>query len=428
MNNATVAAAVLGQALAESIPAGARDATAALSVFAPAVRQAFTDITGVNQGGVSITEGAKELSSVLEHLPDIIGRAIASGGSLSTAFGAIGSEIGRSLGADIGKSLTKSIGGSLGKVLGDTIPVVGALVGSLLGPAFDKLFKTEGKKVNDLRDAYIGAAGGFSALAVKAQAAGMSIKALLDAKNVKDYEAAIKKLNLALSKTAELDALRASSISTWDTISALAEKYGISVEAAGQAVQQLMITSNAKVAINDWQTWAKAGGDMNVMAAGMAKSMSTLVQQAQAYGTTLPENLRPVLDFLSGAGTLVDAAGNTIDVSSLTFGPEVQTEMERVAKAIEDLVAELRVLNGLPPMSVGGGGGGSVGYGAGGGGGMARVLEAQDARMAGGRVDITVQAWDGASVQSWLDRGGSRQLANALVPELPGVVSYRVGR
>jgi hypothetical protein len=263
-------------------------------------------------------------------------------------------------------------GGPLGAVVGGGLAAFGAISGAL--------FKTEGKKVNDLRDAYVAAAGGLSALDIKAHAAGMTLNALLRAGNVRDYEAAINKLNLALSKTAELDALRASSVQTWDTISALAEKYGISLESAGQAVQQLMVTSNAKTAINDWQTWAKAGGDMSALASGMAKNMSALVQQSLAFGTTLPENLRPVLDFLSGAGMLVDAAGNKIDVGALAFGPEVQTEMERMTKAIEDLVAELRVLNGLPAAG---------GYSR--GGGLGRVISEQDTRMGGNGQSLRIQ-------------------------------------
>jgi len=236
-------------------------------------------------------------------------------------------------------------------------PVAGAiaLVTGLFTALGDKLFKTAQKALNDTRDLFITSQGGFDALNVAAAKAGAqsSFLALLQAKNTKTYEAALTKLNTILQKTSELEAARIAAVPVWETVSALAQKYGISVEAAGQAVQQLMITANAKTMINDWQTWAKAGGNMDAMAAGMAKSMSTLVQQSLAFGTTLPENLRPVLDFLSGAGILVDAAGNKIDVGSLSFGPEVQTEMERMTKAIEDLVAELRALNGLPAASTG---------------------------------------------------------------------------
>lgn len=236
-------------------------------------------------------------------------------------------------------------------------PVAGAiaLVTGLFTALGDKLFKTAQKALNDTRDLFITSRGGFDALNAAAAKAGAqsSFLALLQAKNTKTYEAALTKLNTILQKTSDLEAARIAAVPVWETVSALAEKYGISVESAGQAVQQLMINANAKTMINDWETWAKAGGNMDAMAAGMATSMSTLVQQAALYGTTLPQNLRPVLDFLAGAGTLVDAAGNAIDVSALTFGPEVQTEMERLAKSIDDLVAELRVLNGLPAVSAG---------------------------------------------------------------------------
>lgn len=55
------------------------------------------------------------------------------------------------------------------------------------------------------------------------------------------------------------------------------------------------------------------------------------------------------------------------------------------------------------------------------------VGDAMNARGGGGGVAISIQAWDGASVDRWLRAGGSRQLARAVVPEIPGALkSYGV--
>ena len=333
-------------------------------------------------------------------------------------------------------------GGVFGAISSGVLATFGAISGAL--------FKTEGKKVNDLRDAFVAAAGGIAALDAKARAAGTSVTALLNTKNVKAYEAEVARLNKALQITADLDAARKASIPTWETISALAEKYGISIEKAGQAVQQLMITANAQTLINDWQQWAKAGGDLDVFAKAAAGNFSTLVQQAQAFGTTLPENMRPMLESLVQQGLLLDQNGKALaDIAGITFGPAVQTEMERLAKSIEDLVTELRILNGSAT----------------GGGGLGGVITAQNARMgvesfAGGtrgryrdfgrgtpailhgreRVmtegegsggsapTIVIQALDSADVETWLRRGGAQKIAAAMVPVFPGAAKFRVGR
>jgi hypothetical protein len=306
----------------------------------------------------------------------------------------------------------------------------GALAG--LGMLGNVLFKTEGKKVNDLRDAFISAAGGLSALNAKAHDAGMTLDALLKASNVKDYEAAVAALNARFATQVDLtaklattqqalDAARASSMPTWDALSGIADKYSISIEKAGRGVQQLMINANATTLLNDWQTWAKAGGDLDVFAKASAQSFSALVSQARTFGTTLPENMKPVLQSLVDQGKLLDASGKVIgDLSGLTFGAGIQTETEKMAAAIDDLVltlqdltTQLAVLSGSPPVVVA-----ATGAGAAMSGGFSRASSGGSTVSVGG-------AGGGGTVVIQLD---GRQLAEIVVPEIPGVVQrYGLG-
>jgi hypothetical protein len=123
--------------------------------------------------------------------------------------------------------------------------------------------------------------------------------------------------------------------------------------------------------------------------------------------------------------------------------------MERLAKSIEDLVTELRILNG---SATGGGGLGGVITAqnarmkaesfAGGTGGRYRdfgrgtlaVLHGRERVMTegegsgGGAPTIVIQALDSADVETWLRRGGAQKIAAAMVPVFPGAAKFRVGR
>jgi len=115
----------------------------------------------------------------------------------------IGAAIGAQIGQMIGKEITKAIVESMSKkAAAQWGEAIGGLVGigvTLIGAGFSKLFGPgEHEKVNDMRDAFIDAAGGLAALNVKAHDAGMTLDGLLQAKSVKAYEAAVKNLTSAI--------------------------------------------------------------------------------------------------------------------------------------------------------------------------------------------------------------------------------------
>lgn len=76
--------------------------------------------------------------------------------------------------------------------------LLGAIIAgaTALATALGNIFgKAEGKKVNDMRDKYIDAAGGLGALNEKARAAGLSLTMLLRADTVKEFERAVAQLD-----------------------------------------------------------------------------------------------------------------------------------------------------------------------------------------------------------------------------------------
>ena len=138
------------------------------------------------EGAQSWGDGFKEIA---KNFGSLMTDAIVNG-NWQNAFTALGSQVGSLLGTKIGTSLATSIGGLLGETVGAILPGIGAMLGPLLDKVFGKLLKTEGKKVNDLRDAYV-AAGGDRRPERAAVAAGLTLDAFLQADTVEEYEKAI---------------------------------------------------------------------------------------------------------------------------------------------------------------------------------------------------------------------------------------------
>lgn len=244
-------------------------------------------------------------------------------------------------------------------------PWAAAITGAtaLLSTFADKLFKTEGRKVNDLRDDFVAAAGGIRELDLKAHEAGLTLDRLLRAKTVKDYEAAVKELTTAFdvqaeklehiahlhdeiaSTEAEMATLQASLVPTWEQVSRVMEKYGISLDGAGQKVQQLRMTDWATELLNDWELLQRAGVDTGTILDKMGSKLVDFVRDSIKYGTEIPENMRPVVETLFAQGKLVDANGTKLgSLAGVKFGKPVETEADKINKALQGLVKKLDAL------------------------------------------------------------------------------------
>lgn len=164
-------------------------------------------LTGVPQAALAFrvstdipkppTSAVAEFSSQLVgNVGNVLVQAIAGGGDVSDAIAAeIGRTIGDKLGKTVGKQLAKSMGTEIGGAVGSAVGGVGgALAGVAIGGLLNKVLKTESRQVNDVRDAYVLAAGGLDALNRKAVEAGTSLTRFLKAKTVSDYEGAVRAL------------------------------------------------------------------------------------------------------------------------------------------------------------------------------------------------------------------------------------------
>ncbi len=147
------------------------------------------------------------LTTSFQKLPGVIVGAIQGGGDVLKAVGAqIGGDLGMTMGKQLGPALSshlgKTMGGLLSSALGPVIGLIGGWLGDKIGDFFGKLFGDKTiMKINDLRDAFIGAHGGWLELQHEiAKATDQDLlKQLFDAKTPEQYEAAIKAINDALA-------------------------------------------------------------------------------------------------------------------------------------------------------------------------------------------------------------------------------------
>lgn len=357
-------------------------------------READTSFDDLLQTTIDLTAAlprAKQVSAGLgSELLKMGEQGAQTGVKIEDASGRIASGISRA--ADVIENLSRvaemsghkttaallSVASSTAKAFATGGPFAAAMTAAmgLITTFANKLFKLEGKKVNDLRDDFIAAAGGLHALNVKAHEAGMTLDALLRASTVKDYEAAVKSLTDAFAAQnakleeqkrlqgeiagveGQLAALRASAVPSWEQVNAIVEKYGISIDGVGQQLQQLSVTDAATKIINDFDTLIRAGGDVNGVLVGMQEEISEIVQRSIRFGTSIPENMRPLVEQLAKSGLLLGENKEKItDLSGLKWGAPVETEADKITTAIGGLVTKLdeliTKLAGLTSVSAG---------------------------------------------------------------------------
>lgn len=278
---------------------------------------------------------------------NVLGAVMGGGSVLKT----IGSTIGMTMfdpeKSGIGKALTgltDKLPGMLGKI-GSMVPVIGSLIGpgiELAVKGLNKLFgkNEESQQVNPMRDKFIAAAGGIDALNKQAVAAGTSLDALLHAKKVTDFEAAVKGLqsSFEFQNTSIQQAMET------------AQKYGFTLEELGPALQRQQLDAQAQQLYKDWQVLNAAGLDTVAITTRMGESVNAYLQQALAMGTEVPQAMKPMLESMAKAGQLTDANGNKIEdleaagVSfSMSMSEGFKTLIESVSKLTDAISRGLGV-------------------------------------------------------------------------------------
>lgn len=322
--------------------------------------------------------GARELPSAMATLPTVTS-SIAAAGEETVSWtdkalnaGRVIDSILSNISGKVAETLTlisrtvSSVIQSLAK--GDVVGAIASAAAGIVG-VFGKFWgtitKAEGRKVNDLRDQFIAAAGGLAELNARAHDAGMTLDALLRASTVKDYEAAVNALNAAFERQNalieerkrleaeaagiqdQIAALQQQLVPSYQDLVAVAEKYGGTLDQLGPKLKQAMTTDAATKLIEDFQTLTRGGADVGSVLVLMKDKIGEVVAQSLQFGTTIPSNLRPLIEELARAGKLVaDTNGDGMvekieNLAGLNWGDPVTTEADKITSAIEELIAKL---------------------------------------------------------------------------------------
>jgi hypothetical protein len=212
----------------------------------------------------------------------------------------------------------------------------GAITSGIVGgiQILGKLFTDTEKQINPVRQAFVDMHGGLDALNRKAQQAGVTLRKLLDAKNPKAYEAAIRDLQEAFEFQN----------SAMQTLDQTVQKYKFSLEELGPALRMQELDKQAQGLFKDWQILAGAGIDLAAIGREMQVSINDFIQRAVATGTEVPAAMRPMLQSMIDMGLLTDAAGNVItslEESGISFSQtmtegfkSIVDEVKRLTEAI----------------------------------------------------------------------------------------------
>ena len=133
----------------------------------------------------------------------------------------------------------------------------------------------------------------------------------------------------------------------YEDVQSALDQYSISFKDAGKEFQQNKINERAKKLVADFILLRNSGVEINAQMRGMGKSINDFVQDAAVAGVEVPEAMRAIIQTAIDAGEIFDADGKKItDITKLglTFGSTMETTMKTVGTAVDKLGSVLERL------------------------------------------------------------------------------------
>jgi uncharacterized membrane protein len=307
-------------------------------------------------------------------------------------FKAIGASLGAGLGEDIGADIAGKFTGKFGKALGSAMGPLGAMAGQLLGAGMSKamgwikgLFSDPMKKeieaanaeMAKLKSAMMEQGGSVEELEARYNAMGLSIREAFGGQGLQGVaalKAAQELFNQRVDESKiKLDEMKGklSGLQTelkglidkayemgyvfneagmltgfnFDKVAQVAKEFGVDLAGLGTAFQQAQLTAESQKVIDAFTLMTMAGGSVGVVLNGMKDEINKIVIDSLQFGTTIPDNMKPMIAQLIKQGDLTDKNGDKItDMGNIKFGPKVVTQYEAINTQIETVLTAMNDL------------------------------------------------------------------------------------
>lgn len=252
----------------------------------------------------------------------------------------------------IGTGIFESIGGGITGLISSGIGLAGKGIAKLFG-----FGPSEKKQVDEMRQAFIDQIGGWHELNKAANNTGLTLQRVLNAKTVKDYEAAIKELN---------DAIAFQDLAM-QTLDETVKKYGFTLEELGPKFQAQQLDKKAQELFKDFQVLTGAGIEVEVVLGRMGEELNDFVQQSISMGVAVPKAMEPIIRKMIEFGILTDASGNVItslEESGIQFAMTMSEGFEALIQEVKKLTEAIarglglalddveRQVDNFPPLDV----------------------------------------------------------------------------
>jgi len=193
-----------------------------------------------------------------------------------------------------------------------------------------KIFSNPEKQVNPIRQAFIDTGGGLAVMNQKAAEAGVTMRAVLDAKTPEAYKKAIDDLNASFE-------FQDTAMKTLDET---VKRYGFTIDELGPAMQRQALDKQAQGLYQDFQVLTAAGLSVDTVLGKMGGSIQDFVTQSLRTGTEIPIAMQPMLQKMVEMGQLTDENGNIIgslEDSGVSFAMTMSQGFQELMKSVDKL-------------------------------------------------------------------------------------------
>ena len=129
----------------------------------------------------------------------------------------------------------------------------------------------------------------------------------------------------------------------WREMQAIAEEFGIDLEALGPKFKESKLIEGAEDLAKKWELLVLNGADVNAVVEGMSGKANEYLKNALKWGIEIPASMKPMLEKMLEAGKLTDENGDKLEsLEGIQFGKTAAQQLEPLVDALNNLVEAIR--------------------------------------------------------------------------------------